>query len=175
MGTTQRKEQRKMKLEKEIIRLTKLHQNKDKRELIQNINHVLRAQGIHLNRKVKWICKVTGSPEGTVYTWFTNARCRRENKIPLYALCQMALALRISVYEFFSADHFMEIAEKHIKEIEELICDGKTNVIQGWLQNYIEENNDQENILRAEQLLRKIQQMPAGIEDVPPIEKAKIT
>ena len=29
MGTTQRKEQRKMKLEKEIIRLTKLHQNKD--------------------------------------------------------------------------------------------------------------------------------------------------
>ena len=112
MGTTQRKEQRKMKLEKEIIRLTKLHQNKDKRELIQNINHVLRAQGIHLNRKVKWICKVTGSPEGTVYTWFTNARCRRENKIPLYALCQMALALRISVYEFFSADHFMEIAEK---------------------------------------------------------------
>ena len=41
MGTTQRKEQRKMKLEKEIIRLTKLHQNKDKRELIQNINHVL--------------------------------------------------------------------------------------------------------------------------------------
>ena len=26
MGTTQRKEQRKMKLEKEIIRLTKLHQ-----------------------------------------------------------------------------------------------------------------------------------------------------
>ena len=111
MGTTQRKEQRKMKLEKEIIRLTKLHQNKDKRELIQNINHVLRAQGIHLNRKVKWICKVTGSPEGTVYTWFTNARCRRENKIPLYALCQMALALRISVYEFFSADHFMEIAD----------------------------------------------------------------
>ena len=101
MGTTQRKEQRKMKLEKEIIILTKLHQNTDKRELIQNINHALKAQGIHLNRKVKWICKVTGSPEGTVYTWFTNARCRRENKIPLYALCQMALALRISVYKFF--------------------------------------------------------------------------
>ena len=59
---------KKMKLEKEIIRLTKLHQNTDKRELIQNINHVLKAQGIHLNRKVKWICKVTGSPEGTVYT-----------------------------------------------------------------------------------------------------------
>ena len=69
----------------------------------------------------------------------------------------------------------MENRETHIKEIEELICDGKTNVIQGWLQNYIEENNDQENILRAEQLLRKIQQMPAGIEDVPPIEEAKIT
>ena len=61
MGTTQRKEQRKMKLEKEIIILTKLHQNTDKREFIQNINHVLKAQGIHLNRKVKWICKVTGS------------------------------------------------------------------------------------------------------------------
>lgn len=57
MGTTQRKEQIKMKLEKEIIRLTKLHQNTDKRELIQNINCVLKAQGIHLNRKVKWICK----------------------------------------------------------------------------------------------------------------------
>lgn len=112
MGTTQRKEQRKMKLEKEIIILTKLHQNTDKRELIQNINHVLKAQGIHLNRKVKWICKVTGSPEGTVYTWFTNARCRRENKIPLYALCQMALALRISVYKFFRADNSVADKEK---------------------------------------------------------------
>ena len=76
MGTTQRKEQRKMKLEKEIIRLTKLHQNKDKRELIQNINHVLRAQGIHLNRKVKWICKVTGSPEGTKSRCMPCARWR---------------------------------------------------------------------------------------------------
>ena len=116
MGTTQRKEQRKMKLEKEIIILTKLHQNTDKREFIQNINHVLKAQGIHLNRKVKWICKVTGSLEGTVYTWFTNARCRRENKIPLYALCQMALALRISVYKFFRADN--SVADKEKQKID---------------------------------------------------------
>lgn len=77
--------------------------------------------------------------------------------------------------DFYEFQDQVENRETHIKEIEELICDGKTNVIQGWLQNYIEENNDQENILRAEQLLRKIQQMPAGIEDVPPIEEAKIT
>ena len=77
--------------------------------------------------------------------------------------------------DFYEYQDQVENRETHIKEIEELICDGKTNVIQGWLQNYIEENNDQENILRAEQLLRKIQQMPAGIEDVPPIEEAKIT
>ena len=116
MGTTQRKEQRKMKVEKEIIRLTEVHQNTNKRELIQNINHVLKVNGIHLNRKVKWICKVTGSPEGTVYTWFTNAKCRRENKIPLYALCQMALALKISVYEFFSVDNF--VADKEEQKID---------------------------------------------------------
>lgn len=77
--------------------------------------------------------------------------------------------------DFYEYQDQVENRETHIKEIEELICDGKTNVIQGWLQNDIEENNDQENILRAEQLLRKIQQMPAGIEDVPPIEEAKIT
>ena len=77
--------------------------------------------------------------------------------------------------DFYEYQDQVENRETHIKEIEELICDGKTNVIQGWLQNYIEENNDQENILRAEQLLRKIQQMPAGIEADPPIEEAKIT
>lgn len=77
--------------------------------------------------------------------------------------------------DFYEYQDQVENRETHIKEIEALICDAKTDVIQGWLQNYIEENNDQEDILRAEQLLRKIQQMPTGIEDDPPIEEAKIT
>lgn len=77
--------------------------------------------------------------------------------------------------DFYEYQDQVKNRETHIKEIEALICDGKTDVIQGWLQNYIEENNDQENILRAEQLLRKIQQMPTGIEEVPSIEEAKIT
>lgn len=93
-----------MKVEKEIIRLTEIHQNTDKRDLIQNINCVLKSKGIGRNRKVQWISKVTGSPEGTIYTWFTNAKCRKENKIPLYVLCQMALALKVSVYEFFELE-----------------------------------------------------------------------
>ena len=58
-----------MKLEKEIIKLTELHQNTDKRNLIQSVNYVLKNAGIHRKEKVQWICKVTGSPEGTVYTW----------------------------------------------------------------------------------------------------------
>ena len=77
--------------------------------------------------------------------------------------------------DFYEYQDQVENRETHIKEIEALIRDGKTNVIQGWLQNYIEENNDQEDILRAEQLLRKIQQMPAGIEAEPPTEEPKIT
>lgn len=101
-----------MKLEKEIIKLTELHQNTDKRNLIQSVNYVLKNAGIHRKEKVQWICKVTGSPEGTVYTWLTNAECRRMNKIPIQALCQMALALRISVYKFFRADNSVVDKEK---------------------------------------------------------------
>lgn len=101
-----------MKLEKEIIKLTELHQNTDKKILIQSVNRELKNAGIHRKEKVQWICKVTGSPEGTVYTWLTNAECRRMNKIPIYALCQMALALKISVYEFFRADNSVTAKEK---------------------------------------------------------------
>ena len=34
-----------MKLEKEIIKLTELHQNTDKRNLIQSVNYVLKNAG----------------------------------------------------------------------------------------------------------------------------------
>lgn len=93
-----------MKTEKEIIRLTKIHQDADKGELIQRINHVLKTHGISPREKVQWVCKVTGSPIGTAYTWFTNAKCRRENKIPLYVLCKIALVLKMPVDAFFEIE-----------------------------------------------------------------------
>lgn len=93
-----------MEIEKEIIKMTSIHQNIEKHVLIRNINQILREKGICWRQKIQWVCTVTGSPTGTVYTWFTNAKCRSVNKIPLYALCQIAVALKISVYEFLKTE-----------------------------------------------------------------------
>ena len=93
-----------MKTEKEIIRLIKIHQNADKGELIQRINYVLKTYGISPREKIQWICKITDSPSGTAYTWFTNAKCRRKNKIPLCVLCKIALALKMPVDIFFEIE-----------------------------------------------------------------------
>lgn len=94
-----------MRIEKEIIHLTELHQKTEKRKLIENLNRVLKEQGIHRNQKIQWVCEVTGSPTGTAYTWFTNAKCRSVNKMPLYALCRIAVETGTSVYDFLEMDY----------------------------------------------------------------------
>lgn len=87
--------------EKDLMKLFDTHQKADKGELIKRINLEMQIGGIKRHGKNEWVCKVTGSPMGTVCTWFSNAKCRAVNKIPLYALCQIAVALEISVWEFY--------------------------------------------------------------------------
>ena len=87
--------------EKDIMKLFDVHAKAEKRELIKRINWEIEMGGISRRGKNEWVCKVTGSPMGTVCTWFSNAKCRALNKIPLYALCQIAVALEISVWEFY--------------------------------------------------------------------------
>lgn len=94
------------KYEKDIMKLLEAQEKANKEHLIDNINRAIRDKGKNISRKGKnkWICEVTGSPMGTVCTWFTKAKCRAENKIPLYAMCQIAVALHISVWDFFEAE-----------------------------------------------------------------------
>lgn len=87
--------------ERDLIKLFDTHEETDKRELIKRINWEIKIHDIGWHGKNEWVCKVTGSPMGTVCTWFSNAQCRSVNKIPLYALCQIAVALEISVWEFY--------------------------------------------------------------------------
>ena len=77
--------------------------------------------------------------------------------------------------DFYEYQDQVESRENHIKEIEELICDGKIDVIQGWLQNYMEENNNPEDILRTEQLLNKIQTLTRNAETDSIKKEDKIT
>lgn len=96
--------------EKEIMRLLKAHEKIRKAELVDNINRAIKKKSVSPYGKNKWVCKVTGSPMGTVCTWFTKSKCRAENKIPLYAMCQIAAALHISVW------NFLEIKETEQQE-----------------------------------------------------------
>ena len=88
------------KYEKDILRLLEAHAKIDKGNLIRNINNALSSRGIHRKGKNQWVSNVTGSPMGTVETWFSYAECRALNKIPLDAMCQIAIALKMSVWEF---------------------------------------------------------------------------
>lgn len=88
------------KYEKEVLRLLEAHARIDKSDLIRNINNAIKSRGIHQKGKNQWICKVTGSPIGTVETWFSYAKCRALNKIPVNAMCQIAIALKMSVWDF---------------------------------------------------------------------------
>ncbi len=102
--------------EKDLMKLFDTHEKADKCELIKRINWEIEMGGIKRYGKNDWVCKVTGSPMGTVCTWFTNAKCRSVNKIPLYALCQIAVALEISVWEFYKiADDVNEVKEAEPK------------------------------------------------------------
>lgn len=91
------------KYEKDILRLLEAHTRIDKSDLIRNINNALSSRGIHWKGKNQWVCNVTGSPMGTVATWFSHSKCRALNKIPLDAMCQMAIALKMPVWEFLNA------------------------------------------------------------------------
>lgn len=92
------------KYEKDILRLLEAHASIDKQDLIRNINRAVRSKGIYRKGKNLWISKVTGSPIGTVDTWFSRAKCRTLNKIPLYAMCQIAVALKVSVWDFLDTE-----------------------------------------------------------------------
>lgn len=87
------------KYEKDILRLWETHAKINKSDLITNINNAVRSKGIYRNGKNRWISKVTGYPLGTVYRWFTHAKCREFNKIPLNAVCSIAIALEMSVWD----------------------------------------------------------------------------
>ena len=87
--------------EKDLMKLFDIHEKAEKCELIKRINWEIKIHDIGWHGKNEWVCKVTGSPMGTVCTWFSNAKCRAVNKIPLYALCQIAVALEISVWDFY--------------------------------------------------------------------------
>ena len=102
--------------EKDLMKLFDTHEKADKCELIKRINWEIEMGGISRRGKNEWVCKVTGSPMGTVCTWFSNAKCRALNKIPLYALCQIAVALEISVWEFYkTANGTKEEKEPELK------------------------------------------------------------
>ena len=102
--------------EKDIMKLFDVHEKAEKSELIKRINWEIEMGGISRRGKNEWVCKVTGSPMGTVCTWFSNAKCRALNKIPLYALCQIAVALEISVWEFYkTANGTKEEKEPELK------------------------------------------------------------
>ncbi len=90
--------------EKNIIRLIEAHEKAEKKDLIRNINRAIKLSEVSWFGKNEWICKVTNSPMGTVCTWFTHSKCRAVNKIPLYAMCKIAVALRISVWKFFETE-----------------------------------------------------------------------
>lgn len=87
--------------EKDIIKLLELYKKAEKRSLNKILNTVIRNGGIKRNGKNRWVCKVTGSPHGTVCTWFSNTSCKYQYKISLYAICKIAVALEISIWDIF--------------------------------------------------------------------------
>lgn len=96
------------RLERDMIKLIEAHKDISKAELTANINKVMADKGRGRYKKAMWISKVTGSPIGTVNTWFCNSKCREDNKIPLQAMCRIALKLKVSVWDFLQSDNELE-------------------------------------------------------------------
>ncbi|MCI8496568.1 MAG: hypothetical protein HFI74_13040 [Lachnospiraceae bacterium] len=92
------------KFEKDMVRFIHLHKQCDKARLIQNINTVMQEKGIKRRNKSRWVAEVTGTPIGSVNTWFTTAKCRDNNRIPPNAMCLLALALKVSVWRFLEGE-----------------------------------------------------------------------
>lgn len=86
--------------EKDILRLLEAHNRTDKNTLAGNINRAIYNKGIHRKGKNRWVSGVTGYPVGTVNTWFSRTKCRNLNKIPLSAVCRIAVAPELSVWDF---------------------------------------------------------------------------
>lgn len=85
--------------EKDILRLLEAHNRIDKIILAGNINKAIYKKGIHRKGKNQWISEVTGYPVGTVNTWFSRTECRSLNKMPLSAICHIAVALELSIWD----------------------------------------------------------------------------
>lgn len=85
--------------EKNVMKLMEAHEKIPKVVLITNVNQAILDSGIRRSGKNKWVCQITGAPMGTVCTWFSKAKCRALNKMPVYAMCQIAVALKVPVWK----------------------------------------------------------------------------
>ncbi len=100
------------KYEKDILRLLETHAEIDKSDLIRNINKAVRSKGIHRKGKNVWISEVTGYPVGTVDGWFSHAECRAFNKISLNAMCRIAIALKVSIWDLLETEEKEQNADE---------------------------------------------------------------
>lgn len=100
------------KYEKELLKLLELHENIEKGDLINNLNLAIRQGGIKRAGKNQWVSKATGAPIGTVDAWFSRSDCRALNKIPLYAVCRIAIALHISIWKLYEATDINQKKQK---------------------------------------------------------------
>ena len=98
--------------EKDILKLLEAHAKIGKSDVIRNINKAVRSSGIYRKGKNVWISNVTGYPIGTVYGWLNHAECRALNKIPLSAMCRIAIALKISVWDLLETEEKEQDADE---------------------------------------------------------------
>lgn len=100
------------KFEKELLKILSMHENIVKADLISNLNREIYLGGIKRAGKNQWVSEITGSPIGTVATWFSNSKCRALNKIPLYAVCEISIALHISVWKLYETNGVRQEKQK---------------------------------------------------------------
>ena len=100
------------KYEKELLKLLSMHENIVKADLINNLNAAIKCGGIKRAGKNQWVSRITDSPIGTVAAWFSNSECRALNKIPLYAVCKIAVALHISVWKLYETNSIKQEKQK---------------------------------------------------------------
>lgn len=86
--------------EKSILSLLEIHKRTDKITLAMNINRIVYNNGIRRKGKNQWLSEVTGYSVGTVNAWFSRTKRRALNKVPLLAICRIAIALELSVWDF---------------------------------------------------------------------------
>ncbi len=72
--------------EKNVMKLMEVHEKIPKVVLITNVNQAILDSGIKRGGENKWVCQITGAPMGTGCTWFSKAKCRALNKMPVCIL-----------------------------------------------------------------------------------------